>query len=122
MTDVHMCKLFPELLVDHARSWFDSLPSGSIGWYEELLDAFNQRFFQKAAPKVTSSSLLLIRQDPDETISDFMTRFDKERLKFGEFDDRFIISAFQNVILPGPLHREIIIRNPCTATDLWCQV
>lgn len=47
LNSVHMCKPFPEFLVDIARQCFDSLPPGSIGSYEDLMEAFKRRFFQR---------------------------------------------------------------------------
>ncbi|MEJ1821116.1 retrotransposon gag family protein, partial [Escherichia coli] len=119
LSSVHMCKLFPELLVDNARRWFDSLPTGSIGSYRDLMAAFHRRFFQKAESKTSSAHLLTIRQSRNESISDFMTRFNKECLKVEDVNDLLVISAFQNGILPGALYREIVKYEPRTATELW---
>lgn len=43
-TETTKCKLFVSNLKLHARSWFASFPTRSIGSWEELRDAFVDRF------------------------------------------------------------------------------
>lgn len=119
LNTIHMCKLFPELLVDNARRWFYSLPSGSIRSYRDLMECFHRRFFQKAESKTTSAHLLTVRQGRGESISDFMIRFNQECLKVEDINDLLIISVFQNGILPGALYKKIVKYEPRTASELW---
>ena len=49
--DIFKLQLFPFSLRDVAASWFESMPYGSIDSWEELVEAFMERFF---LPTLTS--------------------------------------------------------------------
>lgn len=117
--DIHMCKLFPELLNDNTRDWFGSLPIGSIISYNELMDVFPRSFSKRVEIKHTPAHLLTVKQNRGESIEDFMTRFDRECLQTRSLNDLLVISTFQNAILFDALYKEILAKDPQTTTELW---
>ena len=46
--DVIKLQLFPFSMRDIAASWFESLPYGSVNNWEELVEAYLNRFFPSA--------------------------------------------------------------------------
>ncbi|XP_052621983.1 uncharacterized protein LOC111886000 [Lactuca sativa] len=75
---------FPLTLEDKAREWLFNLPSGSIHTWEELLKAFNRKFYPTSRISSQRSDILGIRQWENETFHDFWERFyegmnDKDR-------------------------------------------
>ena len=47
-SDVIKLQLFPFSLRDTAATWFESLPYGSINNWEEIVEAYLERFFPPA--------------------------------------------------------------------------
>ena len=96
-----MCKAFPLYLEGKARGWFQKLPSGSIGSFEELVQQFYSRFFQRKKFTKTVADLMNIRQGRDESLQAYVDRFNDESLQVESRSDQVVISAFMNGLNPG---------------------
>jgi len=66
---------FPLTLEDKARESLFNLPPGSIHTWEELLKAFNSKFYPTSQISSQRSDILGIRQGDNETFHDFWERF-----------------------------------------------
>ena len=62
---------FPLTLEDKAREWLFNLPPGSIHTWEELLKAFNSKFYPTSRISSQRSDILWIHQGENETFHDF---------------------------------------------------
>ncbi|XP_052623570.1 uncharacterized protein LOC128128837 [Lactuca sativa] len=73
--DDYKLTAFPLTLEDKAREWLLNLPPGSIHTWEELLKAFNRKFYPTSRISSQRSDILGIRQGENETFHDFWERF-----------------------------------------------
>ncbi|XP_022031283.1 uncharacterized protein LOC110932239 [Helianthus annuus] len=74
------CKMFVQTLVGAARVWWDSLPTGEIDSFEDLESKFILQFSQQRRHTKDRNELLHIRRRDNETVENFIIRFNKESL------------------------------------------
>ena len=91
-----MCKAFLAILKKVARSWFSSLPPRSIITFKDLGKKFVSHFISSIAQKKASITLISICQRQDESLREFVTRFNNERLQVIYFYRTITIVAFTN--------------------------
>ncbi|XP_016198995.1 uncharacterized protein LOC107639951 [Arachis ipaensis] len=73
-SDPIFCRTFPTFLDGATLIWFSNLPEGSVSNFDELADQFVNHF---AASKIyvhNSDYLSTIKQGPNESLKDYMTR------------------------------------------------
>ncbi|KAL2246226.1 UNVERIFIED_CONTAM: hypothetical protein Sindi_2890800 [Sesamum indicum] len=87
-----MAKLFATTLTGKAQEWFTNLPRGSIESYEQLVQKFNFHFASKKKQKRSATHLFNIRQREDETLKNFMGRFNNETLEVQELRIDMLVS------------------------------
>nr|XP_027093641.1 uncharacterized protein LOC113714043 [Coffea arabica] len=75
------CKTFPMFLKGKARLWFQGLKPGSIRSFPELARQFAAQFVSSKVYARNATHLMSIRQRPDESLRNFMTRFNAESLQ-----------------------------------------
>ncbi|XP_072087029.1 uncharacterized protein [Arachis hypogaea] len=78
-SDPILCRTFPTFLDGASLIWFSNLPEGSISNFDELADQFVNHF---AASKIyvhNSDYLSTIKQGPNESLKDYMTREEERR-------------------------------------------
>ena len=68
-------KVFPLSLTDLAKSWFLSLPSGSIRSWEQMQRKFLDKYYPPAKAAQLRRELQTIRQGPNEAIYEYLERF-----------------------------------------------
>jgi len=66
---------FPFTLEDRAREWLFNIPSGSIRTWEELVKAFNSKFYPASRVSSQRNEICGIHQGVDETFHDYWERF-----------------------------------------------
>ncbi|XP_021971565.1 uncharacterized protein LOC110866728 [Helianthus annuus] len=74
------CKMFVQTLVGAARVWWDNLPTGEIDSFEDLEAKFILQFSQQRRHTKDWNELLHIRRRDNETVENFIVRFNKESL------------------------------------------
>ncbi len=87
-----------------ARVWFDSLPPGQIDSYEELADKFALHFSQQRRHRRDKAHIILCRHRDNESIEDYITRFNKEALQLG-CSEESTRAAFLNGVKSDDLYR-----------------
>ena len=87
-TEDLMARLFAMSLVGHASSWFYSLKAESIGSYGQLVEEFTAYFKTNKHTSESSSSLFSIRQRKDETLREYIRRFNVAALRVTDLDLR----------------------------------
>ena len=94
--DEIMCRVFPTTLKGPTRVWFNKLPPNTITSFQEFSKLFVGNFVGGQRPKHSSSNLLNIEQGENESLSTFISRFNKEALLVDEMDDKILLAAFYN--------------------------
>ncbi|XP_043701682.1 uncharacterized protein LOC122652073 [Telopea speciosissima] len=81
-----MCRAFPSTLKGAARQWFSHLQPHSLSNFMDLRWAFLAHFMSSRVHKKTAANLLAIKQRPNESIRNFLIRFNKEALEVRNLD------------------------------------
>jgi hypothetical protein len=106
------CRAFPLTLKGVAKDWFTGLPPKSVGTFKELGRLFLTQFLATRKRKKNATCLLTMRQGKEESLKDFMLRFNKEKLEVDSPDDKIILNALmQGVRAEGPLMAEVGRKN-----------
>ena len=96
-----MCRAFPTTLKGLARIWFDRLMPNSINTFKELSAQFTSHFIGGYRYKKSIACLMSIKQQEDEMLRSYITRFNKEALSIDEADDKILVAAFTNGLRKG---------------------
>ena len=73
--DVIKLQLFPFSLRDVVATWFDSLSVGSVNTWEELVEAFMNRFFPPTLTTERRGEIIVFNQGEDESLYTAGERF-----------------------------------------------
>jgi hypothetical protein len=102
------CRAFPLTLTGVAKDWFIRLPSKSVNNFNELGYLFLAQFLATRKRKKNVTCLLTMRQGNEESLKDFMLRFNKEKLEVDSPDEKIMLNALmQEVKADGPLMVDI---------------
>ncbi|XP_074305229.1 uncharacterized protein LOC141640279 [Silene latifolia] len=108
-----MCKGFGSTLTGAALQWFVGLPNGTISSFADLVNAFNQQFSSSRRTPKQPSDLYRIVQDICESIKDYVTRFNAEKVSIRGCDMSTAINAFrQGLDKESNLYKELTMY-PC---------
>ncbi|XP_043699977.1 uncharacterized protein LOC122650646 [Telopea speciosissima] len=107
--DAIMCRAFPSTLKEAARQWFTRLRPRSLTNFVELGRAFLAHFVSSRIHKKTTANLLAIKQCPDESTRDFLTRFNKEALEVRNLVQIMKFQALCSGIRDVELKRSLIM-------------
>ncbi|XP_071933618.1 uncharacterized protein [Coffea arabica] len=94
--DALRCKTFPMFLKGKARLWFQDLTPGSIRSFAELARQFAAQLVSSKTYSKNTAHLMAIKQKPDESLKNFMTRFNTESLQIRDKDEKVVMAAFVN--------------------------
>ena len=89
-----MCRAFPIMLKGPARVWFNKLALNTISTFKELHGHFVIHFIRDQRYKRSSASLMNIKQQVDESLRSYVTRFNKEALLINEANDKVLVTTF----------------------------
>ncbi|KAL2237457.1 UNVERIFIED_CONTAM: hypothetical protein Sindi_0937400 [Sesamum indicum] len=89
-------------VVGKAQEWFTSLPNGTIGSYEQLIHRFAYHFASRQKSKRSAIHLFAIRQGREESLKDFMGRFNNETLEVQELRIDMMTSILIHSLKKGP--------------------
>ncbi|XP_076900035.1 uncharacterized protein LOC143554062 [Bidens hawaiensis] len=78
-----------------AREWFDKLPDGEISSWDDLVKKFSQQFSQQKKHTRDQSEILDVIRRDNESIEDFITRFNEESLNIGGISKDMLCGAFR---------------------------
>jgi hypothetical protein len=106
------CRAFPLTLKGVAKDWFTGLPPKSVGTFKDLGRLFLTQFLATRKRKKDPTCLLTLRQDKEESLKDFMLRFNREKLEVDTPDDKTLLCALmQGVRAEGALMAEVGRKN-----------
>ena len=116
--DEIMCRAFSTMLKGPARIWFSRLMPNSIGTFKELSAQFTSHFIGGHRYKKFIACLMNIKQREDETLSSYITRFNKEALLIDEADNKILVAAFTNGLQKGKFLFSLYKNDPKTMSDV----
>jgi ribonuclease HI len=106
------CRAFPLTLKGVAKDWFTGLPPKSVGTFKDLGRLFLTQFLATRKRKKDPICLLTLHQDKEESLKDFMLRFNREKLEVDTPDDKTLLCALmQGVRAEGALMAEVGRKN-----------
>ncbi|XP_071928300.1 uncharacterized protein [Coffea arabica] len=110
--DAVRCKTFPMFLKGKARHWFQGLAPGSIRSFPELARQFAAQFVSSKTYSKNAAHLMAIKQRPDESLMNFMTRFNTESLQIRDKDENVVMTAFMNGLKAKELYYKLVEKPP----------
>ncbi|XP_062151608.1 uncharacterized protein LOC133860006 [Alnus glutinosa] len=111
--DAVACRAFPLTLSGKARDWLRNLPPRSIDNLDTLGRKFLAQFVSGRARRKPRGYLLSVRQVPNESLKDYLWRFNQEKLEIESEPDDFIYGAiFQGLKEDGLLMADLVLKPP----------
>ncbi|KAL2230887.1 UNVERIFIED_CONTAM: hypothetical protein Sindi_1683100 [Sesamum indicum] len=115
-TDSIKAKLSVTTLTGKAQEWFTSLPAGSIESHEQLVQKFVFNFASKRKQKRSATYLFTIGQKENETLKNFMGRFNNETLEVQDLRIDMMVSILIHGLKKGPF-ASALARDPSTNVE-----
>ena len=84
--DAMWCRVFPATLEGHARAWYSSLAHRSITDFGQFRNKFLTHFALLRRHQRSTMTLVNLKQNPGESLSDFVARFNVEALSIENLD------------------------------------
>ncbi|XP_072054867.1 uncharacterized protein [Arachis hypogaea] len=94
--DVTHCKAFLTILTKAVMKWFDNLPPRSVTCFDNLARKFLTRFSTQKNKVKHASSLLEVKQEAEETLSNYMEIFNKTCLEIQNLPTEAVIMGLVN--------------------------
>jgi len=94
------CWAFPLTLSGNARDWFRKLPPNSVDQFKELSKIFLTEFLAFRTKKKPSGYLLSLHQQSNESLKEFMARFNREKATVEDPTEDMIFAAIYQGISP----------------------
>ncbi|XP_057756244.1 uncharacterized protein LOC130975463 [Arachis stenosperma] len=116
-SDHILCRTFPTFLDGAALIWFSNLPEGSISSFDELADQFVNHFTASKIYVHNSDYLSTIKQGPNESLKDYMTRFAEATNEIPNLNPEVHLHALKSGICPGKFQESIVIAKPKTLAE-----
>ncbi|XP_020207268.1 uncharacterized protein LOC109792284 [Cajanus cajan] len=89
-------KLFMGTLKKAALNWFSGLPDRSITDFDVFSRLFMAQFAANKKKLPITSDLFDLKQQHEESLKDFLQRFNEVTLRIASLDERMTVIAFQN--------------------------
>ncbi|XP_076938907.1 uncharacterized protein LOC143607288 [Bidens hawaiensis] len=94
----YLCHMFALTLTGAARKWFEKLPDGHTKSWDDLVAKFSQHFSQQRKHTCDPSEILNVVPHNNESVENFITRFNYKSLNIGGISEDILRGAFrQNV-------------------------
>ncbi|KAG8362799.1 hypothetical protein BUALT_BualtUnG0036300 [Buddleja alternifolia] len=96
VTDTIKCRGFSPTLRKSTRVWFSSLSGASIGSFKQLAQEFLSHFANSKQYKKALTHLTSDRQNHNESLRDFIQRFNQEALEVQDLDKSMVLAVLMN--------------------------
>ncbi|XP_072060302.1 uncharacterized protein [Arachis hypogaea] len=116
-SDTILCHCFPNYLDGPALDWLCALSVGSISRFQQLAKLFEDHFVGSAIYLHDSDYLNTIKQGPNESLKDYMTRFTKVTISIPDLHPEVHLHAIKSGLRPGKFHETIAISKPKTLVE-----
>ncbi|XP_058103524.1 uncharacterized protein LOC131247101 [Magnolia sinica] len=117
-TNAMMCRGFSITLTGSARSWYSQLKPNSIGSFAELSRLFLTQFISGKKSRKLNTHLFTSKQEPKESLKDYIARFNEEALQVEDYDDKMALSTVFRGLKEGRFTFSIRKNPPKTLADL----
>ncbi|XP_015941710.1 uncharacterized protein LOC107467185 [Arachis duranensis] len=107
-----LCRAFPTYLDGAALLWFLKLPAGSISSFEELAISFIDYFVGARIYVHGSDFLSTIRQGPQESLKEYMTRFTEATMEIQDLNPAVHLHGLKAGLRPGKFRETIAVTKP----------
>ena len=94
-TNASWCRNFILTLTATTQKWAQSLPEGSISNFDELAERFKSHISLRTARIKQPIDMMSIRQGKDESLRNYVSRFDKESLQVPNLEENILTFAFK---------------------------
>ncbi|XP_073051186.1 uncharacterized protein [Primulina eburnea] len=112
------CRVFLGTLVRSAQQWFNSLQPNSIRSFEDFSAAFLHRFASSKRHQKNYLSMFVMKQQENETLREFVQRFNSEALEIPAATIDIMISAFTQGLRGGEFFKSLVKKPPSSYDDL----
>ncbi|GKV52424.1 hypothetical protein SLEP1_g59006, partial [Rubroshorea leprosula] len=116
--DAMMCKVFPATLKSTARRWYHKLPRHSIESFSQLAKLFSNKFASQREIKRTATELMQVNQKEEESLRDYMQRFNKATLDIDNVPDTICLSALLHGLKRGRFLDDLLENPPKTWNEV----
>ncbi|XP_059627180.1 uncharacterized protein LOC132269975 [Cornus florida] len=111
--DPWMCKVFPTSLTGAALEWFRNRLHKSIPDYVTLCTMFLAQYCGNKKQKKSIASLFTVRQKREETLQDFLSRFNMEASEIADCHPATTIKTFKLAMIQGTkFHTSLVKYSP----------
>ncbi|XP_076886040.1 uncharacterized protein LOC143535761 [Bidens hawaiensis] len=116
----YWCHMFALTLTGAAREWFEKLPDGQIQNWDDFVAKFSQHFSQQKKHTRDPSEILDVVWRNNESIDDFISRFNNENLNIGGISEDMQRGAFCKNVKSDVLIRTLTGRDGMPKT--WDEI
>ncbi|XP_058111671.1 uncharacterized protein LOC131254986 [Magnolia sinica] len=100
-SDAMICPAFSITLTGAVRNWYRWLRLRSINTFTELNRSFLTQFIVGKKSRKSSTHLLTLKQKSEESLKDYISRFNEETLQVGDYSDKMALSAMISGLKEG---------------------
>jgi hypothetical protein len=108
----------PLFLFDAARAWLEHLPRAQVSDWDDLVKAFAGNFQGTYVRSGNSWDLRSCRQQPGESLQEYIRRFSKQRTELSNVTDSDVIGAFLTGTTCRDRVRKLGCKTPTRASEL----
>ncbi|KAL0453649.1 UNVERIFIED_CONTAM: hypothetical protein Slati_1343000 [Sesamum latifolium] len=101
------------------RQWFNQLPVGAIGSFQEFRSLFLHQFASSRKLRKTELSLFVVRQKDDGPLKEYLQRFNAAALEVPAATQEVKASAFSQGLLDGDLFKSLPRSQFLSSTPSW---
>ncbi|KAL0458684.1 UNVERIFIED_CONTAM: hypothetical protein Slati_0495600 [Sesamum latifolium] len=106
-TDGIKCRVFVTTFAGAAQQWFNQLPLGVIGSFQEFCSLFLHQFASRRKVRKMELSLFAICQEEDEPLKEYLQRFNTAALEVPAATQEVKANAFSQGLLDGDFFKSL---------------
>ncbi|KAL0409604.1 UNVERIFIED_CONTAM: Transposon Ty3-G Gag-Pol polyprotein [Sesamum radiatum] len=115
-TDGIKCRVFITTFAGVAQQWFNQLPVGTTGSFQEFRSLFLHQFASSKKVRRTELSLFAVHQKDDEPLKEYLQRFNAAALEVPASTQEVKASAFSQGLLDGDFFKSLV-KKPISKFD-----
>ncbi|XP_021769838.1 uncharacterized protein LOC110734084 [Chenopodium quinoa] len=110
-TDAVWCKVFPTTLIGVAADWFNNLENGMVDSFEKLTELFIGQYVSNSVRQRTSGELMAVEQRADDSLRDYIRRFNNEANTIPKLQQEIAVMALMNGLNDSEFKRYLTRKN-----------
>ncbi|XP_077232145.1 uncharacterized protein LOC143866856 [Tasmannia lanceolata] len=117
-SDGFMCRAFASLLRKTANDWYMRLEPDSVPSFHEFGRKFSTRFANNRLRHDPADALLALRQGRNETLRDFMLKFNAELAQLSNMDVQIAVATLKHATTDPNLKLHLTLKPPRDLQEL----